>query len=794
MLKQLTLFLFILTLPIYGTGQICIEFPPINGEPAAIAAPDGWTIWTPSPDIIAGEGPWPGGVGYVVSNIEGISPGGAEMSLILGVPGAFPYFEGIQTVLTGLTIGETYSISIGWQQVNLENDLNTYRAGKLSLTVDGAESIFTSIGDVTDEWQIATVEFVAIGATALYQCRAYWDGLTYPYEGLAIVVDDAPCAIPALELTVAPDTICSGDCVELVATTEGGVGDILIEWNPDIAEVGSTITVCPEVTTEYEVIASDEGGQVDTVYVTVVVYDNPVVDLGPDLSLSSCIEDSVVLDAGNPGASYEWQDGSADQFFTVTEAGEYSVVVENEFGCTGEDEVIISEENVLSLELLVNNPSCYGFSDGSITINVVGGTGELLFEIRDEADNLMNEDNSNTANTLSEGWYYIFVDDESDCEGRDSVLLIDPAQLEIDLTTFEPLCYGDLTGWVKVDSVYNAAGDYDSISFIWNPNPAGIEGVGADSSYAMGGGNYTLTINDQNGCSRTFDIVITNPDSLYFSEFGFDPAYCRLFGYQSGNGVVFGAAAGGTPDYDYLWTNLTNGETSINSTWGGLNPANYLLTVTDANGCVLTNELFLDSLNPIADFTVNSAQLNSDLKGTAPVEVVFTNQSENFVNPNNPLGDTTFFWNLNTPTADWEISYDWYETKDTTYLPRGESYTVNVCLVAINQAGCTDTACKIITIFEPIAFTDINIFSPNNDGINDVFSFDFRSASIATFSCVIVNRWGTTIYEMDEITDFWDGTTQAGEACSDGVYFYTYHATTDNGTLLNGQGTVQLVK
>jgi hypothetical protein len=47
---------------------------------------------------------------------------------------------------------------------------------------------------------------------------------------------------------------------------------------------------------------------------------------------------------------------------------------------------------------------------------------------------------------------------------------------------------------------------------------------------------------------------------------------------------------------------------------------------------------------------------------------------------------------------------------------------------------------------------------------------------------------------MDEITDVWDGTSQAGETCSDGVYFYTYRATTDNGTVLNGQGTVQLVK
>lgn len=495
-----------------------------------------------------------------------------------------------------------------------------------------------------------------------------------------------------------------------------------------------------------------------------------------------------------------WSNGesvynSGESTFSITDLCEGYYVVEVYMECYPEPWIdsIKIEKAGLGFDLLVNEPTCFGFSDGSITINVLEGGDDLTFVITDSEGNVINEDNSNTANTLNTGWYYFEISDGLGCDAIDSVFLDHPGQMDIDITLTDPLCYGFNTGWAQVDSVYNATGVYDAISYIWNPNPAEVGGIFADSSYNMRAGNYTLTINDDNGCSSVFDFEIEQPDSMFFSEFGFEPAFCRLHEYQSGNGVVFGAAAGGTPDYSYLWMNWDNLEESNFSTWGGLNPGNYELTAVDANGCILKNTVFLDSLNPIADFSVTSEQLNFDLKGTAPVEAVFTNLSENFANPNNPSADTTFFWNLDRPLADWQVSHDYFEIFDTTYIARGETYMVDVCLVALNKNGCRDTACKVITIFEPIAFVEINIFSPNGDGINDAFSFDFRSASIAEFSCVIVNRWGVVIHEMNNITDEWDGSDMNGDPCNDGVYFYNYMATTDNGTNLSGQGTVQIV-
>ena len=77
-----------------------------------------------------------------------------------------------------------------------------------------------------------------------------------------------------------------------------------------------------------------------------------------------------------------------------------------------------------------------------------------------------------------------------------------------------------------------------------------------------------LTINDDNGCSEVFDFTITQPDELQFSQLGYEPAYCRLFDYQNGNGVVYVAAVGGTGNFIYEWYDIQNEQYSNNSTWG----------------------------------------------------------------------------------------------------------------------------------------------------------------------------------------------------------------------------------
>ena len=191
---------------------------------------------------------------------------------------------------------------------------------------------------------------------------------------------------------------------------------------------------------------------------------------------------------------------------------------------------------------------------------------------------------------------------------------------------------------------------------------------------------------------------------------------------------------------------------------------------------------------------MQSTDLNDDCEGTAPVAVEFTNTSQYFSNPNNPLADTTFFWDLDRSIEeDWMISHDYFEKFDTMYQELGESYRINACLIAMNKNGCRDTVCKTVTIFEPPVFTPINVFTPNGGGENDHFTFEHFAKGIDEFNCIIVNRWGVQVAEISDIRGQWDGLDYKGEMCTDGVYFYTYIAIADNGDKFEGQGNVTIV-
>jgi gliding motility-associated-like protein len=477
--------------------------------------------------------------------------------------------------------------------------------------------------------------------------------------------------------------------------------------------------------------------------------------------------------------------------------GSWVVTVTDQEGCAWSTLFDVFEPGDMILDWTFNDPSCYQFTDGSVSVNTDGGNGGNTFLIwennaGDFANNI-NPGNTTAANNLGTGWYYASIEDSKGCFVMDSVFLDEPGELAIDLNVEQPLCYGFPTGYVEVTDVYNYTGDVDSIGYFWNPNPSAIpNGIGSSFINHLGPGPYSLTINDENGCSKVFDFTIAYPPEMIFTELGTEPAYCRTASYQSGNGVVFAAAGGGTPDFDYLWTNLGTGQTTTNTTWGGRNPGEYQIIVLDNNGCALIDTVTLDSLNPIADFDVESPQFLTDgvYEGTAEVCITFTNTSQHFSNINDPNADTTFFWNFNYDTTAWTITHDFFQTYDTCYTSEGE---YEVCLIAVNKNDCKDTTCKTMIIHDPLDFQPVNIFTPNNDGDNDVFTFAYWAQAVASFECTIVDRWGVTVHVMTDINDEWDGTNMSGNACPDGIYYYTYSGVATDSTVFSGQGFVYII-
>jgi gliding motility-associated-like protein len=85
-----------------------------------------------------------------------------------------------------------------------------------------------------------------------------------------------------------------------------------------------------------------------------------------------------------------------------------------------------------------------------------------------------------------------------------------------------------------------------------------------------------------------------------------------------------------------------------------------------------------------------------------------------------------------------------------------------------------------------------NVFTPNGDGINDVFNI--KNKNLAIIDCKIYNRWGSIVYNITAPNDFWDGHTTSGEPCSNGLYYYILTATGTDGKEYLRNGYVQLVR
>ncbi len=632
------------------------------------------------------------------------------------------------------------------------------------------------------------------------------------------IIDDEGCVASAsgvfsapvitdVTIVPAPDcpTLGTGDVDVTVSGTSGQGAPYTIIMAGDPPTVGTTDSYSDFAGTLVPIIVSDAAGCVSDSTVTITSAGHYIDVTITALQGEQCFGDgqgaatisAVPTPTGNV-VSIVWTDplgGTIPGNATNTTQnsmmpGIWTVCVTDDVGAGCEVCIPVEITAPTELDIFVENsnePVCYAFSDGSIDVGIVGGTSPHVFSW--SHDNTITGD---VANTIGAGTYWAYVTDDNGCQDSIEIELGQPDSLYGVFTIKDINCFGDSTGGIITDQVFNNQGNY---TYNWNlqgvvPNPPNTN----NSAGGLPAGTYVMTLLDENGCNNEYQWTLTQNPEIELIEVEAQSAYCRLFNYQSGNGVVSGSAIGGVPDYDYIWTNLMTGDSVTNTTWGGLNPGTYEFTAIDDLGCIKRQQIVLDSVNPIASFNVLSAELDANCEGTAPVTVQFQNQSQYYANPNNPNADTTFFWNLNHgyfPT-DWWISHDVNQTADTVYT--GEEI-YEACLVAINKNGCTDTMCKEIIVHEQPKITPPNVFTPGDaTSPNEFFQFLDKSQAVETFSAVIVNRWGNTVFEFNAITDQWDGNTPSGAPCQDGVYFYNYQLVYTNGTTGEGQGTVTLIR
>jgi gliding motility-associated-like protein len=139
-----------------------------------------------------------------------------------------------------------------------------------------------------------------------------------------------------------------------------------------------------------------------------------------------------------------------------------------------------------------------------------------------------------------------------------------------------------------------------------------------------------------------------------------------------------------------------------------------------------------------------------------------------------------------------QFDYSWELMNNTNVGGVDTSFTQNptkvyddngkfpVMLVVKNEHGCVDTVYKVITIEEDVNIFIPNVFTPNDDGMNDVFNVKGLGLKKEGYLMEIFDRWGTLVYVSRDIDKGWDGTIK-GVKAADGVYIYSVRVIGGNG-------------
>jgi hypothetical protein len=267
---------------------------------------------------------------------------------------------------------------------------------------------------------------------------------------------------------------------------------------------------------------------------------------------------------GVPAYAYLWSNGQTAQAITGLAAGSYTVTVSDANGCSTVESVTVASFNCASfgINLSSSNPSCNGSTDGEATANPVSGTGPFSYI-------WSNGSTSNTASNLGAGTYNVTITDENACEITGNVTLTAPAALNLTISQqTNVLCNGQANGSATVV----AAGGTPAYTYTW---PGGTTGA---SQSGLAAGNYAVTATDANACTNTIQVNISQPPLLNGNV-----AATAETAVGANDGTASVAAAGGFSPYQYNWSNG-----AVTPAINNLSPAEYCVTVTDANGCTFT--------------------------------------------------------------------------------------------------------------------------------------------------------------------------------------------------------------
>jgi len=350
--------------------------------------------------------------------------------------------------------------------------------------------------------------------------------------------------------------------------------------------------------------------------------------------------------------------------FNGLDGGIYELTVIDSWGCPNTINVTVGEPAALVVtDSIIIDITCFGNNDGSATAIITGGTAPFSYLWE-------NGEQTETAINLTNGTQSVQITDANGCIASDDFEILEPTELLLMTSSDSVDCLGASTGSVAVQ----ATGGTAPYIILWD----NLSGATTDTVENVPAGIYTVAVSDLNGCVKTADVQVFEPDGMVTSI-----AQTDLNCFDSNDGTATVDVTGGNAPYTYIWSNDDDQQTTSN-----LEASSYEVTVTDQTGCTR-----LDSVSINAPAPVLISLLPSDVLcfGDSSGSVVSTVQ-----------GGTMPY------------TYQWNNGQDTPDLPgvTAGSY----CLTVLDANDCAATACTDVGEASEIILTTQTVNAGCNGG------------------------------------------------------------------------------
>ncbi len=362
-----------------------------------------------------------------------------------------------------------------------------------------------------------------------------------------------------------------------VASTVGGIAPYTYEWSN-----GQTSDTANNLTSGlYDVTVTDANG-CTAVDITMV--------MEPDSLQSTVVLDNdVSCNGGNDGAAtvspmggtmpytFIWSNGETTASATELTVGEHYVSVIDDNGCIVSDTIVVSEPELLLVELTVDsNVSCFGAAEGAASAVVTGGVMPYTYEW------------SNGATTASimdvpAGLYNVTITDANGCIVDSETEITEPTEVIVTVQEDAGVtCPGGSDGAAS----FTVMGGVMPYTYLWS------NGVTSTSITDVPAGIYDITVTDANECVTLASVEVSAPDTM-IATINLDvPLTCS----EADIAEVTVNVTGGTAPYNYMWTNGNTSETAT-----GLTAGIYGVAIQDANYCIVPATILIEDVSTGAE-------------------------------------------------------------------------------------------------------------------------------------------------------------------------------------------------